>query len=261
LNALSTRRVQVADYHEPAVSDRVATDSPKSNSAGVASLRVVIVDDHALLRMGTRQMLSEEEGIEVVAEARDAREALEAVDATNPDIVLIDIRLPDRNGIDVARQVVEDHPDTRVIILSAYDDEDYVKAAMDAGVAGYLLKTMPGDELVRAVRAAASGVTVLDASMMANLGRIRPKSGITSQFSSLTWREQQVVDLVAEGLSNKAIATRLGISTRTVEGHLNHVFAKVGIVSRTELVLRALAGRAPQADAMGSSARRAAAAP
>ena len=117
-------------------------------TGGVPPLRIVIVDDHALLRTGTRQILSEAEGMEVVAEAADAAQALEAVERTQPDIVLIDIRLPDRNGIDVARLIIERNPSIRVVILSAYDDEDYVRAAIDSGVAGYLLKTMPGDELV-----------------------------------------------------------------------------------------------------------------
>jgi DNA-binding NarL/FixJ family response regulator len=170
---------------------------------------------------------------------------MEAVSETHPDIVLVDIRLPDRNGIELARMIIEQNPSTRVVILSAYDDEDYVRAAMDAGVAGYLLKTMPGDELVRAVRATASGVTVLDSAVTTNLARehASPAPGPKDAFADLTWRERQVVDLVAEGLANKAIATRLGISARTVEGHLNHVFVKLGVVSRTELVRLALAGR------------------
>lgn len=206
---------------------------------GQPPLRIVIVDDHALLRMGTRQILNEAEDMEVVAEAADAAEAMDAVRATRPDIALVDIRLPDRNGIEVARSIVEQNPQTKVIILSAYDDEDYVRAAMDAGVSGYLLKTMPGDELVRAVRAAASGTTVLDPAVTANLTRPRTESQAGS-VSSLTWREQQVVKLVAEGLANKTIAARLGISARTVEGHLNHVFTKLDVASRTELVRLAL---------------------
>lgn len=208
------------------------------------SLRVVIVDDHELLRTGTRQILSEAEGIEVVGEASDAAQAIAAVEENMPDIVLVDIRLPDRNGIELSRMILERSPSTRVVILSAYDDEDYVRAAMDAGVAGYLLKTMPGDELVRAVRAAASGVTVLDSAVTINLGHepTRAAAGPEDAFSVLTWRERQVVQLVADGLANKAIATRLGISGRTVEGHLNHVFVKLGVVSRTELVRLALAG-------------------
>ena len=233
----------------PVVLDRLAAGPSKSNATGHerdAPLRIVIVDDHELLRTGTRQILSDAEGMAVVAEAADAAHAIEAVESTWPDIVLVDIRLPDRNGIELARLILERCPSTRVVILSAYDDEDYVRAAMDAGVAGYLLKTMPGDELVRAVRAAASGVTVLDSAVSTNLGREHPSpdSDPKDAFSALTWRERQVVELVAEGLANKAIATRLGISGRTVEGHLNHVFVKLGVVSRTELVRLALAGSA-----------------
>ncbi len=197
-----------------------------------------------MLRTGTRQILSEAEGMEVVAEAADAAGAIDAIDATLPDLVLVDIRLPDRNGIELARLIIEQSPSTRVVILSAYDDNDYVRAAMDAGVAGYLLKTMPGDELVRAVRAAASGMTVLDSAVTSNLAREQIPDDSEDEFSALTWRERQVVELVAEGLANKAIATRLGISGRTVEGHLNHVFVKLGVVSRTELVRLALAGSA-----------------
>jgi DNA-binding NarL/FixJ family response regulator len=235
-------------YHPGVVLDRIAAGASRTSGASDEqnmSLRVVIVDDHELLRTGTRQILSEADGMEVVAEAADAASAMEAVSETHPDIVLVDIRLPDRNGIELARMIIEQNPSTRVVILSAYDDEDYVRAAMDAGVAGYLLKTMPGDELVRAVRATASGVTVLDSAVTTNLARehASPAPGPKDAFADLTWRERQVVDLVAEGLANKAIATRLGISARTVEGHLNHVFVKLGVVSRTELVRLALAGR------------------
>jgi DNA-binding NarL/FixJ family response regulator len=235
------------------VLDRVAAgDSKKgsTNDGRTTPLRVVIVDDHELLRTGTRQILSEAEGMEVVAEAADATAAIEAIKRTLPDIVLVDIRLPDRNGIELAHLILEQSPSTRVVILSAYDDADYVRAAMDAGVAGYLLKTMPGDELVRAVRLAASGVTVLDSAVTSNLARQQPPADASDAFSTLTWRERQVVDLVTEGLANKAIATRLGISGRTVEGHLNHVFVKLGVVSRTELVRLALAGSAgsPRSD-------------
>jgi DNA-binding NarL/FixJ family response regulator len=220
-------------------------DRADLTSAG--PLRIVIVDDHDLLRRGTRQILSEADGMEVVAEAANAAEALEVVEANRPDLVLIDIRLPDRNGIDVAKLILERHPSIRVVILSAYDDEDYVRAAIESGVAGYLLKTMPGDELVRAVRASVA-TTVLDSAVTATLGREHKGTGGSHKggaFSSLTWREQEVVDLVAQGLSNKTIAARLSISARTVEGHLNHVFVKLGVASRTELVRLALAGRSP----------------
>ncbi|HXW33516.1 MAG TPA: response regulator transcription factor, partial [Acidimicrobiales bacterium] len=135
--------------------------------------RVVIVDDHALLRAGTRQILDSDGSMAVVGEASDGISALSVVDETRPDVVLVDIRLPDGNGIDLARRIASGHPQTTVVILSAYDDDDYVQAAIGAGVSGYLLKTMPGEELVRAIRAARSGTTVLDPAVTARLANPR----------------------------------------------------------------------------------------
>jgi DNA-binding NarL/FixJ family response regulator len=217
--------------------------------------RVVVVDDHELLRAGTRRILDDSTGFTVVGEAGDGSDALRVIADTNPDVVLVDIRLPTGNGIDLSRQIVSEFPTITVLILSAYDDEDYVRAALAAGVAGYLLKTMPSDELVRSITAACDGFGV-------------PHIGTTTQGEKdnrfareahaihLTSREQEVVRLVARGLSNKAIARDLGISPRTVEGHLNHVFDKLGTTSRTELVHYALAhslfGRG-RADGTGSA--------
>ena len=134
-------------------------------------LRVLIVDDHEVLRTGTRQVLEASGDIVVVGEADDGNAALALIDELDPNVVLIDIRLPDRSGIDVARHLTLTHPDVRVVILSAYDDDDFVRAALEAGVTGYLLKTMARDELVAAVRAAAQGTTVLDPVLSPRLGR------------------------------------------------------------------------------------------
>ena len=200
-----------------------------------------MVDDHELLRAGTRQILEDAAGFTVVGEAEDGDGALRAVAELRPDVVLVDIRLPTTNGIDLARQITTDYPDTTVLILSAYDDENYVRAALAAGVAGYLLKTTPSDELVRSIRAACDGFSLLDRGVS---GRGEKAEGNVGNLYAprLTAREQEVVRLVARGLSNKAIAHQLGISPRTVEGHLNHVFDKLGTTSRTELVHVALAG-------------------
>lgn len=209
--------------------------------AGVGSeqsdrlLRVLIVDDHEVLRTGTRQVLEASHDIVVVGEADDGAAALAMIDDLNPDIVLIDVRLPDRNGIDVTRQLTVTHPNLRVVILSAYDDDGFVRAALEAGATGYLLKTMARDELVAAVRAASQGTTVLDPVLSPRLAGAQSGWGAGSG-PPLTWRERETVELVAQGLANKAIATRLGVSVRTVEGHLNHVFTKLGVESRTELV-------------------------
>ena len=202
--------------------------------------RVVVVDDHELLRAGTRRILDDASGFTVVGEADDGEAALAVIGRTDPDVVLVDIRLPSVNGIDLARQIVEDHPTITVLILSAYDDEHYVRAALAAGVAGYLLKTTPSDELIRSIRVACEGLTLVD-RVRSGRGEKAPTVDARVGGARLTGREQEVVRLVARGRSNKAIAHQLGISPRTVEGHLNHVFEKVGSTSRTELVHYALA--------------------
>ena len=217
--------------------DRAAPSDPPSTGP---VLRTVIVDDHELLRAGTRGILDQAEGFAVVGEAADADEALVVVADTEPDLVITDIRLPTANGIDLAKRLVDDDPGLLVVVLSAYDDEHYVRAALAAGVSGYLLKTLPSHELVAALRNACSGA-----------GRAPPRGQGEKDLADrdpdaderLTAREAEVVGLVARGMSNKAIAHQLGISPRTVEGHLNHVFDKLGILSRTELVHYALASR------------------
>jgi DNA-binding NarL/FixJ family response regulator len=203
-------------------------------------LLVVVVDDHQLLREGTRRILDDAEGFTVVGEAGSGDSALRVITEHRPDVVLMDIRLPDTNGIDLARRIVTDFPSTTVIILSAYDDEHYVRAALAAGVAGYLLKTMASDELVRSI------VLACNAPNFPGFGPVGQgeKAGTASQHDlspTLTQREKEVVRLVARGMSNKAVARQLGISPRTVEGHLNHVFDKLGTTSRIELVHYALA--------------------
>lgn len=202
--------------------------------------RVVVVDDHELLRAGTRRILDDANGFCVVGEAGDSDVALKIIAEQEPDVVLVDIRLPTTNGIDLARQIVRDHPDTTILILSAYDDENYVRAALAAGVSGYLLKTMPSDDLLRSIVAACEGSGILEPGPVGRgekAGKPLPSSGVPR----LTAREQEVVRLVARGMSNKAIAHQLRISPRTVEGHVNHVFEKLGTSSRTELVHYALA--------------------
>ncbi|MGP0107338.1 MAG: response regulator [Acidimicrobiales bacterium] len=202
--------------------------------------RVVVVDDHELLRTGTRRILEEASGFTVVGEAEDGEAALRVIGDTEPDVVLVDIRLPTINGIDLARQIVAERPSMTVLILSAYDDEHYVRESLAAGVSGYLLKTMPSDELVRSIRDACDG-TALTGTAAAYRGEKAAESVSSGGSPRLTAREQEVVRLVARGMSNKAIAHQLGISSRTVEGHLNHVFDKLGTTSRTELVHFALA--------------------
>ncbi len=196
---------------------------------------VVVVDDHELLRAGTRRILDDADGFVVVAEAADGGSALRVVAQAHPDIVLLDIRLPDASGIDIARELATLDPAPMVLILSAYDDEHYVRAAREAGVAGYLLKTLPAEELVARIRQ-----TRAKPSPDYLVASPRWVPSAEGDETSLTLREREVVRLAARGLANKQIARHLGISPRTVEGHLNHVFEKVGVASRTELVHFAL---------------------
>jgi DNA-binding NarL/FixJ family response regulator len=225
----------------PDTMGRVFDSSAALGTCGESStqLRVLVVDDHEVQRIGTRQVLETTEDIVVVAEAGDGNAAVALVGEVCPDIALIDIRLPNRDGIDVAREVAVHHRATRVIILSAYDDDKSVRGAQEAGVAGYLLKTLPRAELIRAIRAVALGLTVLDPSVSTRWADVRRSQNVAAA-AHLTLRERQIVALVGEGRSNRAIADHLGVSVRTVEGHLNHVFAKVGLDGRTELVRFAL---------------------
>ena len=204
-------------------------------------IRVVVVDDHALHRDGIRQILGQQPGIELVGEAESAERALVLINQLNPSVVLMDIRLPGMNGIDATRRIRRDHPGTRVLVVTAYDDDEYVRSALEAGASGHLSKAAPGRELVEAVRAVATGGTIIDPVALTHL--LAGTSGTALPVSELTERELAVLRLLAEGLHNKQVATRLGISRRTVERHCDSIYAKLGVGSRTEAVVRAISAR------------------
>ena len=201
-------------------------------------IRVLVVDDHALHRDGTRQILEAYPDLQVVGDADSGEVALALVNQLRPDVVLLDIRLPGINGIEVARRLTRDHPDTRVLMVSAYDEDEYVRGALEAGAAGYLRKTAPGKELVQAVRAVAGGASVLQSGLTARLliSSRQPERGA----DDLSERELEVLKLLAAGLHNKELAAQLGISTRTVDRHCDNIYAKLGVGSRTEAVVRAI---------------------
>ena len=201
-------------------------------------IRVLVVDDHALHRDGTRQILEAHPDLEVVGDAASGEVALALVNQLHPDVVLLDIRLPGMNGIEVARQLTRDHPAVRVLMVSAYDEDEYVRGALEAGAAGYLRKTAPGKELVQAVRAVAGGASVLQSGLAARLliSSRQPEQGP----DDLSERELAVLRLLAEGLHNREVAAQLGISSRTVDRHCDNIYAKLGVGSRTEAVVRAI---------------------
>lgn len=205
---------------------------------------VVIADDHVLVRKGTRQLLEEHPGLSVVGEAADGREAIEVANRLKPDVVLMDIAMPGTNGIEATRRIKEANPSTSVLVLTAYDDEQYIYALLDAGAAGYLLKNVTGEELARSVYAVAEGESVLHPSVAAKVFK-RVTSGAddradTGDVDQLTDRELAVLRLAAGGLSNKMIARDLDLSDRTVQVHLSNVFGKLRVASRTEAVITAL---------------------
>jgi DNA-binding NarL/FixJ family response regulator len=200
------------------------------------SIRIIVVDDHAVVREGTCELLERDPRLRVVAGAGSGAEALRLVRQHRPDVLLLDLALPDMSGIEVARQVASEGT-TRVVVLSAYDDEDYIVAALECGVAGYLLKTASAKEVIAAIHAVADGQVILHPAIAAKLRRSLRRNEANAAAPELTDREREVLRLAAAGFHNKEIADRLSISIRTVEGHLSHVLAKLGVSSRTEAVV------------------------
>ncbi len=211
---------------------------------GQMSIRVVIAEDHTLVREGTRRILEQSGDIQVMGEAADGEEAVQKVMELRPDVVLMDIAMPRLNGIEATRRIKALCPATAVLILTAYDDDPYIFALLEAGAAGYLMKSVRSDELVAAVRAVNAGESVLSPSVARKvLRRFGPSEGGgigTEQGDILSEREKQVLLLAARGLPNKAIAKEMALSPRTVQLHLAHIFDKLGVASRTEAVVACL---------------------
>jgi DNA-binding NarL/FixJ family response regulator len=204
----------------------------------MAKIRVLIADDHAILREGVRALLALTDDIEVVGEAKDGREAVDLCGKLDPDVVLMDIAMPGLGGLEAALEMKKLGLRGRVLILSQYEDREYVRRLLKAGVAGYVLKKSAGSELANAVRAAHRGGLVLDPEVArAAMEEAGPKAPAEADpYETLTDREKQVLKLVAEGLSNKEVAEALGISVKTAMTHREHVMEKLDLHNRTELV-------------------------
>ncbi len=200
-------------------------------------IRVVLADDHAVVRRGIRDFLTEAGDIVVVAEAENGEQAYDLTRQHQPDVVLLDVQMPIRNGIEVARHLRTDGSRLGILMLTAFDDPPYVKAALEAGANGYVLKSSAAEEIIEAVRAVHEGKTAFSAGL--SLSHTPPRAGESSSYA-LTDREQDVLRLVARGLTNKAIGFQLSISDRTVQGHLANIYEKLGTASRTEAVTRAV---------------------
>lgn len=207
----------------------------------MSDITIVLGEDHLITRQGILRLLEDEEGLRVIGEASNGEEAVKLVTDLKPDVVIMDIAMPKLNGIEATRQIKVINPYTGVLILSAYDDDEYVFAMLKAGAAGYLLKSVGGDELVRAIKAIYNGEPVLDpviAKKVMNYFKFQNKiPSLKEEAEHLSNRELDIIKLAAKGLTNKEIADQLHLSYRTVEGHMRDVFNKLSVGSRTEAVL------------------------
>jgi DNA-binding NarL/FixJ family response regulator len=199
-------------------------------------IRLLIVDDHEVVRAGLQGMLASQPDFEVVGEAADGIEAVEMVERVKPEVILMDLRMPRMNGVEATRRIRARWPEVRILVLTTYDTEADILPAIEAGATGYLLKDIPRDELFRAVRAASRGESVLAPPVAARLmGRMRAPAE-----EALSEREIEVLTLVARGASNREIAHALHISEATVKSHLIHIFGKLGVSDRTAAVTTGL---------------------
>ena len=218
-------------------------------------IRVVLADDHWLMRDEVRRILERIPGFEVAGEAPDGQQALELVERLSPDLIVLDIRMPRLNGIEVLKRMKEVSPDTKALVLTAHDDDDYILPVMAAGASGYLLKTARAEELVDAVRRVHEGEFVLHPAIAATMARLwaRAREQSNQEASEpLSSREREILRLAAKGLRNKAIADALNISNRTVEGHFNSIFNKLGVSSRVEAVLYAISHHITDSEGEGT---------
>ena len=204
------------------------------------SIRILVVDDHAVVRSGLRMLLDAEQDIEVVAEAGDARAALFAALEHKPDVVLVDIVMPGESGIEATRKILRDLPETKVLVLSMQDEPRYVRAAFDAGASGYVLKEAAESDLVAAIREVASGGRYVHPTLGARMIEAEAAERRRAQEDPLSEREREVLKLLALGQTNQEIASILFISVRTAETHRAHIMQKLGLSSRAALVRYAL---------------------
>lgn len=212
--------------------------------------RIFLVDDHEVVRRGVADLLEAQPDLTVIGEAATVREASARVAATLPDVVVLDVHLPDGSGIDLCRQIRQAHPRVQCLILSAFDDDDAVFAAVMGDAAGYLVKTLRTGEIVSAVRAVAEGRRLLKPSMVRHVTRsVDDADEEDPRFGALSLREKQILALIAEGLSNRQIGDRVGLAEKTVKNYVSSLLSKLGLERRTQAaVLQAERANRPTLD-------------
>src|SRR3990172_3138033 len=212
----------------------------KSSSKSNTKIRILLADDHHIVRAGVRQLLESASDLQVIAEAGDGEEAQQLIEKHKPDVAVLDIQMPKASGIDVTRWVRSQIPNLGILILTAYDDDPYVLAVLQAGANGYVLKTASPAEVIQAVKDVHDGVSVMDPAITQKLLTQITAPEPNSAIEELTHREMEVLQLVGKGYTNKAIGVQLSISDRTVQGHLAHIFGKLQAASRTDTLMRAV---------------------
>lgn len=209
-------------------------------------IRVFLLDDHELVRRGISALLNAEDDMEVVGEASTTTQARGRIRATRPDVAVLDVRLPDGSGIDVCRDIRSNLPDTRCLMLTAYDDDEATYAAVLAGASGYVIKDIRGSGLVDSVRAVAAGRSLLDPALNRRVvKRINDSHEADPRLESLTMRERQVLPLIAEGLTNREIGERLGLAEKTVKNYISGLLSKLGLQRRTQAAVLHLESQQP----------------
>jgi two-component system response regulator DevR len=219
------------------------------------TVRVFLLDDHEIVRRGVRELLELEEDFEVVGEAGTAEDALARIAASVPDVAIIDMRLPDGNGVEVCREVRSRNPEIQCVVLTSFADDEALFDSIMAGAAGYLLKQIKGNDLVDAVRRVAAGQSLLDPNVTARvLERLRTGPVQDERLSRLTDQERKILDLIAEGLTNRQIGERMFLAEKTVKNYVSNLLAKLGMERRTEAAVFAtrLAKPAPSEDSSAS---------
>jgi len=211
-------------------------------------IRVFLVDDHEIVRRGIADLLNAEPDMDVVGEAPDAAQAIGRIAATVPDVAVLDVRLPDGSGIDLCRDIRSQHPGVRCLILTAYDDDEAINAAVLAGASGYVLKDVRGSGLIEAIRKVATGRSLIDPSLSRRVvEKIEAESAEDPRLGSLSLRESQILALIADGLTNRQIGLELGLAEKTIKNYVSGLLSKLGLQRRTQAAILRL-GRRPAGD-------------
>lgn len=202
-----------------------------------AAIRVLVLDDHEIVRRGLVSLFDAQPDMAIVGEAATAREALTRIAATRPDVAVLDVRLPDGSGIDVCREVRQSHPGVACLILTAFDDDEALSAAVIAGAAGYVVKDVRAGGLLEAIRVVAAGKRLIDAATAQRVARRLARPHPDATFDSLGLREHQILALIGDGLTNRQIAQRLGLAEKTVKNYVSSLLAKLGLEHRTQAAI------------------------